>query len=257
MPIKFELSLVSWTDYAETLANSDPVVMVPIGAIEQHGPHLPLATDSLIPEAICKELIHGAPTLLAPTIAYGYKSIPRCGGGQHFPGTTSLDAGTLIDQIRNILREFARHGIRKIALVVGHMENQWFVTEACDLALRELKALGIPTPRIMQVCYWEFLSHDTVLRAFDGKVPDWTLEHAGIMETSVMLYKYPELVKMERLVNQQPAKFPTYDLWPYDPQTVPASGILNSAIGATAAKGKLLFDEYVSTLSKAMEEAFS
>jgi creatinine amidohydrolase len=62
---------------------------------------------------------------------------------------------------------------------------------------------------------------------------------------------------MERLRDQQPAKFLRYDLWPYDPTIIPESGILNTAKGATAAKGKLFFDEYVATLQSALEEAFS
>lgn len=257
MSREFEMSRMSWTDYAHAIAESDPVIVLPLGALEQHGPHLPLATDSLIPEAICREVCQKANALLAPTIAYGYKSLPRCGGGQHFPGTTSLDAATLIDQLRNIVRELVRHGVGKIALIVGHMENQWFVTEGCDLALRDLKALDMPSPRIMSVGYWEFLSEEVKSRAFGDKFPDWALEHAGIMETSLMLYRYPDLVKMERLRDQQPAKFPRYDLWPYDPNIVPDSGILNTALGSTSEKGKLFFDDYVSTLNNALEEAFS
>jgi len=254
---EIEMSRMNWIDYAQSIADIDPVIMVPVGAVEQHGPHLPLATDSLIPEAICRDVAGRIEALLAPTIAYGYKSVPRCGGGQHFPGTTSLDAATLIGQLKDIVRELTRHGVRKIALVVGHMENQWFVTEACDLALREIKSLGMTPPRIMTAGYWEFLSRDTIARAFGDDFPDWTLEHAGIMETSVMLHRYPDLVKMGRLRDQPPAKIPRYDMWPYDPGIVPASGILNTAIGATAAKGKLFYDEYVETLKGAIEEAFS
>jgi creatinine amidohydrolase len=61
---------------------------------------------------------------------------------------------------------------------------------------------------------------------------------------------------MERLVDQKPAKLRLYDLWPYDPASVPASGILNTAKGATAEKGAIFFDEYVGSLSQALGEAF-
>jgi SagB-type dehydrogenase family enzyme len=144
------------------------------------------AAENLMLQAVALEL---GTTM----VAYGYKSVPRCGGGQHFPGTTSLDACALIDQLRNILREFVRHGVRKIALVVGHMENLWFVTEACDPVLRDLKALDMPSPRIMNAGYWDFISQETIARAFEGRFPDWSLEHAGIMAPSLMLYKYPDL----------------------------------------------------------------
>jgi creatinine amidohydrolase len=252
-----DIGQMSWTDYAEVIEKHDPVILIPVGALEQHGPHLPLATDALLPEAICREVAMTTNALLSPTIAYGYKSIPRCGGGQHFPGTTSLDASTLVSQLKDIVREFARHGVHKIALVVGHMENQWFVTEACDVALREIKSLALAPPQIMSVGYWEFLTKKTIAQVFGDAFPDWSLEHAGIMETSMMLHLYPQLVKMDRLRKQEPAKFPKYDLWPYDKGMVPESGILNTALGSTAEKGKLFYDEYVLTLRNAIEEAFA
>ena len=64
--------------------------------------------------------------MVAPALAYGYKSQPKCGGGQHFPGTTSLDAQTLSHTVRDRVREFARHGVQKLVIVNGHYENQWF-----------------------------------------------------------------------------------------------------------------------------------
>lgn len=249
------MSRISWTDYASFLGKEKPVVLLPIGALEQHGPHLPLATDSLIPTAICRDVASNIGGLVAPAICYGYKSVPRCGGGQHFPGTISLDAATFIGQLKDIIREFVSDGVQRLALIIGHMENQWFVTEACDLALREIRMLGLPVPRIMTVGYWEYISQEIIEKAFDGRSPNWPLEHAGIMETSVMLHLHPELVRLDRLVPQAPADLPAYDLWPYEPSSVPQSGILNTAIGATAEKGKLFYDEYVRSMTRIIGEA--
>jgi creatinine amidohydrolase len=254
MKRQVEMSLMSWTDVHEVF-QSDPVIFLPVGALEQHGPHLPLSTDSIIPTRVAIDAARRIGGLVAPTIAYGYKSIPRCGGGQHFCGTTSLDASTLIQQLRDVGRELVRHGAKRLAFVVGHMENQWFVTEACDLILRDARMLGLEQPTIMNVGYWEFLSPGTIAKAFDGSFPDWSLEHAGIMETSVMLHCCPELVHMERLKPQGPAVLPVYDVWPYDPKSVPSTGILNTAIGATAAKGKLFYDEFVESLADAATKA--
>lgn len=256
MTTEVEMSRMSWTDYAEAIATRDPAVLIPVGSVEQHGPHLPLATDCLIPEAIAKAAARQTGAIVAPTISYGYKSVPRCGGGQHFCGTTSVDAATLIGQLKDIVRELARHKVTKVSFVVGHMENLWFVTEACDLALREVKMLGLVAPRLMNVGYWEFLSKPTIEKAFDGTFPDWSLEHAGIMETSIMLHCHPELVKMERLIEHGPATLPVYDLWPYDTAQVPDTGVLNTAKGASADKGKLFYDEYVQSFSEALIDAF-
>ena len=166
MDKQVHMGLMSWTEYRDRVASSDPVVLIPVGSVEQHGPHLPLATDSLIPAAICEASARTNGALVAPTLSYGYKSLPRCGGGQHFCGTTSLDAATLIAQIKDITRDLTRHGVCKLAFVVGHMENQWLVNEACDLALRKIRMLGLEQPRIMNAPYWEFLAQKTIDEVF-------------------------------------------------------------------------------------------
>jgi len=246
---------MSWTEYARIVAEQDPVILVPVGAIEQHGPHLPLATDALIPTAVCEAAAQRVTAIVAPTITYGYKSMPRAGDGQHFSGTTSVDAATLVAQIRDLIREFARHKIRNVAFVVGHLENQWHVTEACDLAARDLQIMNLKGPRLMQVGYWEFITEPTVKRIYGDEFPNWPLEHAGIMETSIRLHIHPELVHMKRLEDQKPADFPVYDLFPYDPAMVPASGILNTAKGSTAEKGVIFFDEFSASLASAVTDA--
>jgi len=90
----------------------------------------------------------------------------RIGRRQPLPGTTSLDAETLVEMTRDVIRELARHGVRQIAIVVGHMENLMFTTEACDLALRDLKAAGIGDMKIMHMGYWEFSTEATLKKVF-------------------------------------------------------------------------------------------
>jgi creatinine amidohydrolase len=256
MPEPTDIAELSWTDYSRILQSRDPPILIPVGATEQHGPHLPLSTDTLLPTAVCRGVAARTGALVAPSICYGCKSWPRTGGGQHFVGTTSLDAATVIGQLKDLVREFARHGVRKLAFVVGHMENQSFVIEGCDLALREARAFGYEPPRIMTVGYWEFVSPATIAKVWGDQFPNWALEHAGIMETSMMLHLHPEMVHMDRLEDQAPADFPVHDMWPYDPRIVPASGILNTAKGSTAEKGALFFGEFVDRLSDAVGGEF-
>ena len=252
----FRIATMNWMAYQKQIAEADPVIMVPVGSVEQHGPHLPLATDSLIPTAICEHCAQRSDALVAPTLSYGSRSTPRSGGGQHFCGTTSIDASTLIAQIRDLVREFTRHGVKKLAFVIGHLENTWVVNEACELALRDAKMLGLEPPRMMAVGYWEFLSQATIIRVFEDKFPNWPLEHAGILETSLMLHIHPELVAMDTLIEHGPSGIPVYDMWPYDQSLIPADGILNTAIGASADRGRIFFEEFTSSLSAAIEREF-
>lgn len=250
------ISEMTWPDYDRRARIDGAPVLLPVGALEQHGPHLPLTCDTLIPAAIAERVASRVDALVAPPIAYGYKSQPRSGGGNHFPGTTSLDGNTLVMMTRDIIKELARHGVRRIALMIGHTENLMFTTEACDLALRELRAQGIDDLKVLHMGYWEFSSEATLRKVFPDGFPSWNLEHAGVMETSIMLHLHPELVKFDRVPLHPPADFPPYDVYPVEPHRVPASGALSSARSATAEKGRLMLEEYVERIAAALDEEF-
>lgn len=251
------ISELTWVDYDAKVRDGSTPVLLPVGALEQHGPHLPMNCDTVIPAAVCEKVAERIGALVAPPLEYGYKSQPRSGGGNHFPGTTSLDAMTLISIARDIIRELARHGVRKIAVVVGHTENLMFTTEACDLALRDLRADGIHDMKILHMGYWEFSSEETLRKVFPDGFPSWNLEHAGVMETSVMLYLHNNLVKFDKVPTHPPADFPPYDIHPVDPSRIPSSGALSSGKTASAEKGKYMFDEYVDSISVALRKEFA
>jgi creatinine amidohydrolase len=245
-----------WTTYDKRVRDGSTVVMLPVGALEQHGPHLPMNCDVVIPTAVAEGAAEKIDALVAPAIAYGYKSQPRMGGGQHFPGTTSLDGMTLICTVRDVICEFARHGVRKLAVMVGHYENTMFAIEGIDLALRGLRADGVKNMKIVRADYWDFTSQATIDKVWAHGFPGWATEHAGVMETSIMLHLHPELVDMKQVPMHPPAKFPPYDVYPENPAWTPASGALCSAKQATAASGKLLIEEYRNGVAKALTGEF-
>jgi len=250
------ISEMTWTDYDAKVRTENPVVMLPVGSLEQHGPHSPLATDTMIPMAIAEAVAERIGGLVAPPIAYGYKSQPRTGGGNHFPGTTSLDGETLIRVTRDIICEFARHGVRRMIVMDSHYENEMFLIEGIDLALRDLRTQGVDNMKVVKVRYFEFTSDETLKIVFPGGFPGWPLEHAGVMTTSVLLYLTPGLVHMDRVPNHPPIQYPAYDVFPPDPEKGSPTGVLASAIGASSEKGALLFNEYVHGISQAMVKEF-
>lgn len=256
MSASVRMAELSWTEYDKKLRRDNPVIILPVGSLEQHGPHSPLATDAIIPTEIGEAVAGKIGGLVAPAIAYGYKSMPRTGGGNHFPGTTSLDGDTLVRITRDILCEFARHGARRILILDSHYENEMFLIEGIDLALKDLKSWGIDDLKIMKVRYFEFVSESTLAKVFPDGFPGWPLEHAGVMTTSVLLHRRPDLVHMDRLPNQKPVIYPLYDLFPVDPSKGTQTGILATAKGATPEKGEVLFKEFVAGISAATREAF-
>lgn len=245
------MNRMSWQQYRDRLTQAP--VFLPIGALEQHGPHLPLGTDALLATAIAAEAAAAVGGIVAPVLAYGYKSQPKCGGGQHFCGTTSLDAATLIGQVRDTIREFVRHGAERLVLVNGHYENTWFMIEGIDLALRECRARP---PTIMRLEYWDFCTEATLARIFPDGFPGFALEHAAVIETSMMLHLHPELVRVDLIPEDPPAQFPPYDVYPTRTEWVPASGVLSSARGASAQKGALICGEVVGRVASAVRSEF-
>lgn len=247
---------MTWTDYYQRVRSRNPVVMLPVGSLEQHGPHTPLGTDTMIPTAISAAVAERIDAMVAPPIAYGYKSQARTGGGNHFAGTTSLDGRTLIHLSRDIIKEFARHGVRRMAVMDSHYENEMFLIEGIDLALRDLRADGVDDMKIIKIRYFEFTSDETLEAVFPDGFPGWPLEHAGVMTTSVLLHLRPELVHMERVPDHPPIEYPPYDVFPPDVDGGSQTGVLASAAGATAEKGRRLFEEYVDGIAGALAQEF-
>jgi creatinine amidohydrolase len=248
------MNRMSWPRYRERVQTGRVPVFLPVGALEQHGPHLPLGTDALLASAIAENAAAAVDGIVAPALAYGYKSQPKCGGGQHFTGTTSLDAATLIGQVRDTIREFVRHGVERVVVVNGHYENQWFLIEGIDLALRDCRGAAL---EVMRFEYWDFCTPETLAAVFPQGFPGFALEHAAVIETSMMLHLFPQLVRLELLPNDPPADFPPYDVYPTRSDWVPPSGVLSSARGASAAKGETITSEVVARIASAVRREFT
>jgi len=248
---------LTWTEYQRRLEDDAPILMLPTGSVEQHGPHLPLSTDTLIPEMVSERVAALIDAIVATPFAYGYKSQPKSGGGNHFCGTTSLDGATYSAMLRDVICEFARHGVRKLAVVDGHYENAMFLVEGIDLALRRLRYDGIDDMKVVKLGYWEFINQETEDALFPDGLLSWALEHGAVMETSVMLHLRPDLVRAELIPDHAPADFPLYDVFPIDTRPIPADGVLSSAAGASAEKGAIVVEQIVPDIACALTEAFA
>lgn len=254
MTARVAMSEMSWVEYSKRIAVPGTISIVPAGATEQHGPHMAMNTDTLLPTEIALEVARRINAIVAPTIAYGYKSIQRSGGGNHFSGTTSLDGNTLSCMVRDILKELARHGARHVVLLNGHFENVYFLLEGADLAIRDLKALHIEPFDVLTLTYWDFIGSDTLTKVFPDGFEGWAVEHAGVMETSLMLHLFPQFVDMSLAPAEVHSDFPPYDILPPVPGLTPPGGCLASPSKASSAKGQLLFETVVSGIVEALQK---
>ena len=233
---------LAWPDYHARVRDGAVPVLVPIGSMEQHGHHMPMHVDVLLPVEFARRVATEIGALVAPPFTYGYKSHQKSGGGNHLPGTTSLDGATLVAALRDVIKEFARHGVRRICLVNGHFENSWFIVEGIDLALRELRWGGIDDMKVVVLSYWDFVDKPTIARLYPEGFTGWDIEHGGVLETSLMLALHPDLVHLERAVDHPPATFPPYDVYPPHKEWTPASGTLSSPKASSREKGEVLLD---------------
>jgi creatinine amidohydrolase len=247
---------LSWPAFGQRIADGAPV-FIPVGATEQHGRHLPLGVDAIIPTAICAEAAKRCGGLVAPVLAYGNRSQPRSGGGRSFPGTINISATTFSWLLRDIIAELFRHGARKLVIVNGHYENVWPSIEGIELAL-DIIGRGLETGlKILRIDHWELVRAETLTRVFPGGYPGIELEHASVIETSMMLALRPELVDLSKALNDGPARFKPYDYYPSPVTEVPASGVLSETLGSSDEKGRWLLDDIVEGVVQAVGEQFS
>lgn len=238
---------LTWPEY-QNLITERPVIL-PVGATEQHGIHLPLGTDALCATAIAEHVSAETGALVAPTVSYGYRSMPRSGGGEEFPGTTGLSLATTVATVRELLTQVIEDGSRAVCVLSGHFENRVPVHEA---------AYEVSTARsgvtILTLMWADLLTEETLRELFPpGMVyPGVELEHAAFLETSVMLHLYPELVRDVRADDERIAAFPPYDTYPTPEGLVPSAGSLAPTAGASSQAGKRVVDECVEGIVRAV-----
>jgi len=162
-----------------------------------------------------------------------------------------------VNALKDVIKEFVRHGIRKVVLMNGHYENSWFIVEGVDIALRELRWDGITDVKIVVLSYWDFVTDATIEQLYPDGFTGWDLEHGGVLETSLMLTLYPDLVRMDKMVDHAPASFPPYDVYPVDPDWIPASGTLSSPRNASKEKGNILLEVCTNGIVNALTAEFA
>lgn len=212
-------------------------LFLPLGAIEQHGPHLPLTVDLDIATAFATDVADRTGGLLAPPVAYAARSLPASGGGPAYPGGIAVRAATLISYLREVVVSFAAAGARQVVVVNGHYENEGLLFEA----LEEAREAGIGDTRLLAVSWWNLLDTGTVATLAGNDFVGWHAEHAAFVETSLMLHLRPATVRAQRVDHDHPPPAGVY-LHPAHPETS-TDGVLSRTSGASPEAGQQLFED--------------
>ncbi|WP_051133165.1 mycofactocin biosynthesis peptidyl-dipeptidase MftE [Nocardia paucivorans] len=216
------VSDLTWPEAGEYAVAADTLLAVPVGSTEQHGPHLPLSTDTDLAVALCAGLAERRPgVLVAPAIPYG-------SSGEHagFPGTLSIGRRALELLIVELCRS-ATDTFERILLVNGHGGNLEPLHRAVGLLRSESRDVRLYTPR------------------YDGD------PHAGRSETALQLALSPERVRLERA--EAGERRPLAQILPIlregGVRAVSANGVLGDPTGADAAEGAVLLDRLIHDLA--------
>ncbi len=243
-----------WKNYSDLdlidYLSRGAIAVQPIGAIEQHGPHLPLGTDTIIADAVAHETL-----VRSEVLSVGLPSISVALSSEHVwaPGTLSLSASTLLGMLDDLGSSLNRAGVKKIVFLNGHGGNSAILRVAC----REIRLkYGLLT----------FLAHPQLPRDQGGTTglddEHGFAIHAGAGETSLMLHIDQSCVNLERAQASLPLWLDSYNYLGFGKEVTfgwtskdfGPSGVIGDPTLASADHGKVLFEGAVNRFAGVLDE---
>jgi len=224
---------MSWTDAKRYFAKND-VAIVPVGSNEQHGPQNPLGTDHLIAKALAEETAKRTEVVCLQVIPFGVSSHHK-----QFWGTVSISPEIFKNYVKEVCLSLEYYGARKIVIVNGHGGNQ---PALMDLA-RELRGKGI----FVSVFQWWPMANKLLPDIFKPEERG----HACAEETSVNLALHPQIVHMDRAVDEKPREHILQAegmAFPLDTVDETDFGIFGISTTASAEKGRKIVETVVQDL---------
>ena len=229
------LNQLTWPQ-AEEQIKKMPVALVPVGATEQHGRHLPIGTDVFLAEKLASMVSDRTEALVYPSVNFGYSWVWR-----DRVGTVSMRQPVLQEILKDVVRSVERYGIQMVLFINGHEAN----SATLKYAVREIqdetkvKVLGMFYPGWQQV-YQEYMES-----------PTWGgMFHACEFETSLMLATNEELVHMEDAVREYPERPLYYGMDNTSIGDLSSSGTYGDPTVATKKKGEKMLEIFAENIVK-------
>ncbi|MCU1405531.1 MAG: hypothetical protein JWQ43_1834 [Glaciihabitans sp.] len=222
-----------WPDVASRLVSAQGVAFLPFGALEQHGPHLPLGTDTLTADAVARSLADALGGVLLPPIHYG-----DTWNNAGYPGTVSISAATVTALSTDIGRSLAASGTRALVIVNGDWGNQLPLYTAARILADDgiLPCIVLNYPGM----------DEKIAEVRESKPAAPGLNHAEEIETSIMLALHPADVHTDRYEACYPVFPADFGVRPMQLDPFSPSGVFGDPASASADKGNALLDAIVS-----------
>lgn len=229
----YALDELTWREVSRILA-TEPRLVVPVGALEQHGPHLPLGTNTYIAERIARDLSDGLGILRAPVFPYGV-ALPA---QQPFAGTTTLRRKTFHRAINELLADWEDDGFREFILVTAHRYEPHL-----DALL-----MALTTESLTTVVDLYAIDVSDLLQ-----VPP-EAEHAGEIETSLMLHLAPERVRRDQIADYvpDPGSMRRYVRGRVPTPPPESEGVMGRPSRGSAEQGRRIYERYLDGARRAV-----
>ena len=234
-----EAATSTWQECRSFLGRH-PFAILPLGATEQHGLHLPQNTDSLIAEALALQVGRESMGMILPTIPIGYSWVWR-----DYPGSLTFSFDTFRAVIKDIVVSLDRNGCRALLILTTHGANP----QPIKYASREL--VDHTSIRVLRAFYPNL---SQIMTDADSTIWQNANFHAEEFETSLMLYLHPNLVDMTKAVSEYPPYSLAYEMSTLPMGALSESGVFGDATVATAKKGERWFNLCVANIVKVWKE---
>ncbi len=230
-------------DEIEARLAEHPVAILPIGATEQHGHHLPLGTDNYLAEEYAGRVAERVDGIVLPTIPFGYSWV-----WQDLPGTVTVGHRTLEAYLTDVVESVERSGYGMLVIIDGHESN----VTTMKYVVRDYAARSsFPVVRLFYPDFGAVRDEVCASDTWFGMI------HACEFETSLMCDARSDLVDMTKAVREYPDFSAEYAYGAEQLGNVSESGVFGDPTGATADKGRAMFDRFVDEAVRIIGQARS
>jgi creatinine amidohydrolase len=237
-----DIASMSWVEF-DRRRSGKSLVVIPSGAVEVYGPHLPLSSDSLVAQGVARLVAEKLDVLCAPLVPVGYSA-----DLMSFPGTLCVSPQAFTLYLESICHSLAVWGLKDFLFLNTHLGNVALIDQVADNLGRELGSA------CLQIDWWRYAARI----GKDILTSQWAVGHAGELGTSILLYFAPELVDLDKGVDFIPEVNP----WPsglirYESyREVTVTGVIGFPSAGSRAKGEAIVRLSVEAIAQDCQDFF-